>query len=56
MALYTYLPKYCIRVCQNVVFLFTENIALLLTGYKRTGNSNFFIIRFSKDLRLYYAT
>ena len=33
MALYTYLPKYCIRVCQNVAFLFTENIALLFTGY-----------------------
>ena len=33
MALYAYLPKYCIRVCQNVAFLFTENIALLLTGY-----------------------
>lgn len=35
MALYTYLPKYCIRVCQNVAFLFTENIALLFTGYRR---------------------
>jgi hypothetical protein len=33
MELYAYLPKYCILVYQNVVFLFTKNIVLLFTGY-----------------------
>lgn len=33
MALHSYLPKYCILVYKNVVFLFTKNIVLLFTGY-----------------------
>ena len=33
MELYAYLPKCCILVYQNVVFLFTKNIVLLFTGY-----------------------
>ena len=53
MALYAYLPKYCIRVCQNVAFLFTKNIALLLTGYinmlgeQQAWKLNRFIFKFA---------